>query len=50
MYFKRSVVVGVSGVVVSEGGRFVGWLFLYVLATSKVISGWIPTCGSVHSW
>ena len=22
----------------------------YVLATSKVISGWAPTCHSVHSW
>ena len=22
----------------------------YVLVTSKVISGWVPTCDSVHSW
>ena len=29
--------------------RFVCLLF-YVLATSKVISGWVPTCDSAHSW
>ena len=25
-------------------------LLSYVLATPKVISGWVPTSGSVHSW
>ena len=25
-------------------------LWLYVLAMSKVISGWVPTCDSWHSW
>ena len=25
-------------------------LLSYLLATSKVISGWVPTCDSVHSW
>ena len=29
---------------------FVCLLFLYVLATSKVISGRVPTCGSMCSW
>ena len=28
----------------------VGWLLMYVLATSKVISGWVLTCDSRHSW
>ena len=28
-----------------------GWtLEFYVLATSKVISGWVLTCGNAHSW
>ena len=27
----------------------VGLLEFYILATSKVVSGWIPTCDSVHS-
>ena len=27
------------------------WLLkVYILATSKVISGWLPTCDSTHSW
>ena len=30
--------------------RFVCLLLLYVLATSKVISGRVPTCDSAHSW
>ena len=37
----------------SEGAMCVeasGWLLFYVLATSKVISGGVPTCDSVHSW
>ena len=25
-------------------------LLLYALATSKVISGWVPPCDSAHSW
>ena len=29
---------------------FVYLLLFSVLATSKVISGWIPTCDSAHSW
>ena len=28
---------------------FVSLLLFYVLATSKVISGWVPTCDSAHS-
>ena len=29
----------------------IGWLLeLYILATSKVISGSAPTCDSAHSW
>ena len=29
----------------------VGWLLeFYILATYRVISGWVPTCDSVHSW
>ena len=29
----------------------VGWLLkFYILATSEVISGWVPICSSVHSW
>ena len=28
-----------------------GWLFeFYVLATSKVMSEWVPICDSVQSW
>ena len=30
--------------------RLIGWLLVYVLATPKVISGWVPTCSSAHSW
>ena len=25
-------------------------LLFYILATFEVISGWVPTCDSVHSW
>ena len=25
-------------------------LLFYVLATSKVISGWVPPCDNAHSW
>ena len=29
----------------------IGWLLeFYALAISKVMSGWLPTCESVHSW
>ena len=31
-------------------GTFVCLLFLYVLATSMVISGWVPTFDSAHAW
>ena len=31
-------------------GHLVRLLEFYVLATSKVISGWVLTCDSVHSW
>ena len=27
-----------------------GFLELYILTTSKVISGWVPTCDSAHLW
>ena len=27
----------------------VDWLEFYILVTSQVISGWVPTCKSVHS-
>ena len=30
---------------------FVSWFLLfYILAISKVISGWVPTYDSAHSW
>ena len=30
--------------------HWIGWLEFYVLATSKVISGWLLTCDSAHWW
>ena len=34
-----------------SGQMMVGWLLeACILATSKVISGWILTCDSAHSW
>ena len=33
------------------GDETIGWLLeLYVLATSMVISGWVPIYDSAHSW
>ena len=35
----------------SQGANIILFcLLFYVLATSKIITGWAPTCGSVHSW
>ena len=31
--------------------HWVGWLLgFYILATSKVITGWVPSCDSAQSW
>ena len=34
----------------SQARMFTCLLLGYILATSKVISGWVPTCDSGHSW
>ena len=34
-----------------ERGHHISWfLKLYILTTSKVISGWVATCDSAHLW
>ena len=33
-----------------QPGSCLQLLEVYILATSKVISGWAPTCDSAHSW
>ena len=30
--------------------EFVGAIVFNILATVRVISGWVPTCDSAHSW
>ena len=38
-------------IVADKNSILPGWfLEVYVLATFKAISGWVPTCDSVHSW
>ena len=41
--------LGVIGVKI-DAGFLVVYLLVYILATSKIISGWVPPCNSVHSW
>ena len=56
MYVKRAYNCskgggGTSLLTANHWPSEIGWLLqFYALATSKVISGRIPICDSVHSW